>query len=260
MPARRSDRHRHRAAGADLKDEPYWPDLARVIDWAREGTASTIWSCLAAHAAVLHLDGIGRRPLPDKLFGVFACDVVASIHLMKGAEPRLRVPHSRYNDLPESALFSCGAYTKISTRSIAAGVDLFARQDKSLFLFFQGHPEYEAATLLREYRRDIVRYLRDEREHYPATPQGYFGKEATVLANAFRDLALHDRSVELAASFPMSAFAARLEGVSRQTATNIYANWIAYLNARRPQRLRSSAGVGRSSRGDRAIAADGSGR
>lgn len=40
---------------ASLVDEPYWSGLARVIDWAEHNTASTLWSCLAAHAAVLHL-------------------------------------------------------------------------------------------------------------------------------------------------------------------------------------------------------------
>src|SRR4051794_24237826 len=43
---------------ADLRDEPYWPELARLIDWARRATRSTLFSCLAAHAAALHLDGI----------------------------------------------------------------------------------------------------------------------------------------------------------------------------------------------------------
>jgi len=41
----------------NLKDEPYWATLSQVVDWARDYTASTIWSCLAAHAAVL-----GRIP------------------------------------------------------------------------------------------------------------------------------------------------------------------------------------------------------
>src|SRR5215471_8783135 len=40
-----------------LADEPYWGSLAAVLDWARANTASTVWSCLAAHAAVLHIDG-----------------------------------------------------------------------------------------------------------------------------------------------------------------------------------------------------------
>ena len=59
------------------------------------------------------------------------------------------------------ALADCGY--RILTRSAAAGVDMFARQDKSFHLFLQGHPEYEAKTLLREYRRDVGRYLRRER-------------------------------------------------------------------------------------------------
>ena len=36
-----------------LQDEPYWPALTQLVDWARENTASTVWSCLAAHAALL---------------------------------------------------------------------------------------------------------------------------------------------------------------------------------------------------------------
>src|SRR6202000_1633981 len=55
-----------------LQDEPYWASLSHLVDWAEIGTLSTMFSCLAAHAAVLHLDGIVRRPLARKLSGVFA--------------------------------------------------------------------------------------------------------------------------------------------------------------------------------------------
>jgi homoserine O-succinyltransferase/O-acetyltransferase len=51
---------------ASLAAEPYWPALTRLIDWAAENTRSTIFSCLAAHAAVLHLDGIRRVPIGQK--------------------------------------------------------------------------------------------------------------------------------------------------------------------------------------------------
>ena len=60
-----------------LRDEPYWDTLSRVVDWARVHTTSTIWSCLAAHAAVLHADGIERRRLKEKCFGVFDCQLAA---------------------------------------------------------------------------------------------------------------------------------------------------------------------------------------
>src|SRR5215831_16751970 len=29
-----------------LQDEPYWPELTSLIDWAEDNTISTIWSCL----------------------------------------------------------------------------------------------------------------------------------------------------------------------------------------------------------------------
>ena len=88
----------------NLKDEPYWATLSQVVDWARDYTASTIWSCLAAHAAVLHVDGVERRPLADKLFGVFDCEPAASHPMTSDAKSGLRVPHSRYNDLPEAGV------------------------------------------------------------------------------------------------------------------------------------------------------------
>ncbi len=61
---------------ASLADEPYWPSLTRLIDWAAGNTRSTIFSCLAAHAAVLHLDGIKRVRVAQKYSGIFGCTVV----------------------------------------------------------------------------------------------------------------------------------------------------------------------------------------
>ena len=91
-----------------LMDEPYWETLSKVVDWAKDHTASTIWSCLAAHAAVLHSDGIERRALKRKRFGVFDCRLAADHPMTKHFPEPLWVPHSRYNDLPEQALASCG--------------------------------------------------------------------------------------------------------------------------------------------------------
>jgi homoserine O-succinyltransferase/O-acetyltransferase len=234
-----------------LKDEPYWGTLTRLIDWAGECTGSTIWSCLAAHAAVLHADGIERIALPQKLFGVFDSDVVAAHQLTSGVK-RLRIPHSRYNDLSQRALSSCGY--QILSRSVSAGVDVFAKQGKSFFLFLQGHPEYEADTLLREYRRDAGRFLRGEREHYPAIPEGYFSIEAKAVANAFHEHALLARSEDLAADFPMEALEIGLESTWRPSAVGLYANWIAYLSARRLKASSLRAAAGQPSRRNRPLA------
>ena len=76
---------------ASLRNEPYWHWLAELIDWAEAHTVSAVWSCLAAHAAVLHLDGIGRHPLPDKCFGVYDCETAVGHPLTAGQATRRRL-------------------------------------------------------------------------------------------------------------------------------------------------------------------------
>jgi homoserine O-succinyltransferase len=226
---------------ANLRTEPYWAALTKVIDWADENTASAIWSCLAAHAAVLHIDGVERHSLADKRFGVFDCTHALRHPLLEGAGPQLRIPHSRWNDLREADLASCG-YVAL-TRSDVAGLDMFAKMRKSLFVFFQGHPEYETSTLLREYRRDVGRYLRGEKSDYPSIPQGYFHRYATSLLNAFREQTLGNRREDLLASFPMQSLEAALTNTWRSAAVPIYANWLSYLAAQRAIRQKSQTGM-----------------
>jgi len=218
----------------NLMDEPYWDTLSRIVDWARAHTASTIWSCLAAHAAVLHADGVERRPLKQKLFGIFDCQPAADHPMTHDVTTPFTVPHSRYNDLPERALKSAGY--RILSRSDAAGADIFAKQDGSFFLFFQGHPEYDADTLLREYRRDAARFLAGERDKYPALPLNYFNEETASLANVFRARALTDRRREMIADFPTSALETGLGNPWRRSAIGIYEKWAAYLKARKAER------------------------
>jgi homoserine O-succinyltransferase len=218
----------------NLADEPYWQTLSKVVDWAREHTASTIWSCLAAHAAVLHADGIQRRALQAKQFGVFDCQSVGSHPLLRDFPVPICVPHSRYNDLPERALQSCGY--SVLTRSAGAGVDMFAKLDRSFFLFFQGHPEYEADTLLREYRRDAARFLAGERDTYPALPLNYFSADAVAVAKNFRARALSERTAALIAEFPKSALEAGLSSLWRPAAIGIYEKWAAFLQARKAEK------------------------
>jgi homoserine O-succinyltransferase/O-acetyltransferase len=222
----------------DLKAEPYWGALARLIDWARQHTTSTIWSCLAAHAAVLQSDGITRRAFSRKLSGVFDCAPLAGHPILRGVALPLRVPHSRGNDLPERALKAAGY--RILTRSAATGVDMFARHERSFHLFLQGHPEYAADTLLREYRRDVGRYLRGERAHYPAMPQDYFGAEATERVEAFRERAMADRRGDLLRSFPMRSLESGLTNDWQPSAIAVYENWLGYLKGRKAERRPAS--------------------
>jgi homoserine O-succinyltransferase len=219
---------------SNLKDEPYWGSLARLVDWAEDRTHSTIWSCLAAHAAVLHLDGIERRPLDTKRFGVFECARVSDHPLTAIVPSTLRMPHSRWNDIPEDALHARGY--RVITRSNDAGVDAFMKQRKSLFVFFQGHPEYSADTLLLEYRRDVKRFLRGERETYPPMPQGYFDEGTTAALEVIRERAIVDRREERLADFPTD-LAAHVTNTWRPAAASIYRNWLRYLCVQKERRL-----------------------
>ena len=217
-----------------LINESYWPALARVLDWAEHNTYSTIWSCLAAHAAVLHIDGISRHRLRDKRFGLFECTRASDHLLMTGLAAPVMMPHSRWNDLAEDELLEAGYL--VLTRSPDAGVDAFVKQRRSLFILFQGHPEYEANTLLLEYRRDVGRYLREESDEYPTMPYGYFGSETVEALTELAQEALRDRREGLLANFPTSLASHTETWPWRTAAASVYTNWLSYLWAMK-QRL-----------------------
>lgn len=218
-----------------LMDEPYWPNLTRIVEWVKRNTYTSIWSCLAAHAAVLHLDGIARRRLGEKRFGLFDYERIVEHPLTAGIPERFSMPHSRWNDLPEDELTASGYH--ILTRSPRAGADLFAKQSTSLFLFFQGHPEYQPNTLLREYIRDVGRYLSRQCHTYPALPRGYFDRHTADALTVLRVRAMAHRSPDLLSEFPSALSTFRPSNPWHPSAARIYRNWLDYLCARKQQGL-----------------------
>jgi len=225
---------------AQLSDEPYWGNLSSLIDWADRSTISSVWSCLAAHAAVVHLDGIERRPLSEKLLGVFACRKASvgplARRLTNGIHNRPRFPHSRWNDVSCIAEAGLAERYNILTCSDEAGVDAFLRQGRSLFVCFQGHPEYEADTLLFEYRRDIRRFLAGQRTDYPAMPSGYFDEKSTAVLRRYRERALREPHEDMLNKFPTSMLAARTSNDWTTSAVALYRNWLSYMWEQRSQR------------------------
>jgi homoserine O-succinyltransferase len=210
-----------------LPEERYWREFTGLVEWAKTNTRSTIWSCLAAHAAVLHLDGIERQRLAQKCSGIYDCARVAADWLTSGLSRSIKVSHSRLNEVRENDLGPRGY--RILTRSEQAGVDIFARDFESRFIFFQGHPEYDDHSLQREYMRDIARFLTGEREQYPAVPASYFDAETEeVLAN-FEQHARTERKPEIAAELP--GLTLRPDVPSGGTATTIFRNWLDFLGA-----------------------------
>jgi homoserine O-succinyltransferase len=219
-------------AAPSLEEEPCWPALTRLVEWAEAHTASTIWSCLAAHVAVRHIDGIERRPLGGKLSGVFECTRVAEHPLVALVPPRWTTPHSRHNELPEAALSARGY--GILSRSPVAGADIFTKRCGSLFVFLQGHPEYDAGALGREYRRDVAQFLAGKRDDYPEMPMGYFPPEVAAAMVEFHDAALSGRDAGL---FEYFLSLPSMEASWRDAATGLYTAWLAQLAARRSRRF-----------------------
>jgi homoserine O-succinyltransferase len=213
-------------SAATLPEEPFWRELTEIVDWARSNTRSTIFSCLAAHAAVLHLDDIERRQLGTKCSGVQDCFKVSSHWLTRGLPSPVKVAHSRLNEVRASDLVRSGY--QLVTHSPDAGVDIFARQMGSHFIFFQGHPEYEALSLEREYLRDISRFLGRERDTYPAIPTGYFDTETEDRLGRFARLAKVERRPALSDALPERRL--RDETVTAAAAVDIFRNWLDHLS------------------------------
>ena len=204
---------------AKLDEEPYWPELATLIDWTRENTASTFWSCLAAHAAVLHLDGIERRRLPSKRSGAFTCESVGD-----ALPTSFVICHSRLNEVPKDALENAGYH--ILSQSAAGEVDAFMKSMPSRFLFLQGHPEYAALSLAREYRRDVERYLNGTKDDYPEMPENYFDAAAAIEFQKFRKHAQKLRAPSLMESFPDIYLRPDLSMKMEKSAAAIFAFWL----------------------------------
>ena len=210
---------------ATLPEEPFWRDLTDIVDWAKANTRSTIWSCLAAHAAVLHLDGIERQRLGTKCSGIYDCAKVTDNWLTANLPSPLRISHSRLNELRASDLTMKGY--QLLTQSREAGVDIFTKELRSQFVFFQGHPEYDALSLEREYLRDISRYLAGERGDYPAVPAGYFDAETETKLAHFARRASVERRPALSAELPGRTL--RTDIAAATEATVIFRNWLGYL-------------------------------
>jgi homoserine O-succinyltransferase len=224
----------------NLRDEPYWKSLTNVFDWAEAHTASTVLSCLAAHASVLHSDNIERNPLPEKQFGVFDYRRIAEHDLTDGLPSVVHFPHSRWNEV-RSADLSRHGY-QVLDESPDAGVNLFVKKKgRSLFVHFQGHPEYGTRTLLKEYRRDIRRFLKEERATYPSMPHGYFDGVAARFLSDFQKGAEAERTEETLEAFPEARLTETLKSTWHASASHTYRNWLNYLLANRSAEVSQSA-------------------
>ncbi|MEL7449676.1 MAG: homoserine O-succinyltransferase [Pseudomonadota bacterium] len=167
-----------------LADEAFWAPLIEVLDWAQHAVHSVLCSCLATHAVIEHLFGEVRVRLPEKMWGVFDHEVLDADHpLLAGLNPPVSAPHSHYFDMSAERLGALGV--KVLMRSATAGVHMATVHHGTQWVFFQGHPEYDRVSLMKEYQREVMRFAEGERG-YPPFPRHYFPAQSHAVLDAYR--------------------------------------------------------------------------
>ncbi len=208
----------------DMRKEAYWQSLTQVLAWVRLRKIPVLFSCLAAHAAVLHASGITRRRLPRKCSGVFQVTARMPHRLLHGAGDTPCTPHSRWNELPEEALLAAGY--RILTHAGAAGVDMFLGPEGDDTVFLNGHPEYDSGTLMKEYRRDVARFVRTEMAAHPDLPCVPMSPHLRACFDAARALAESGRGSEALALFPAVDDPCDAVPAWRGLATSVFGGWL----------------------------------
>jgi homoserine O-succinyltransferase len=207
-----------------LKDEPYWPEFVAMTDRLAGLGLPVMWSCLATHAAVLHLKGVERQRSPHKVSGVFEFSVSGD-HPLSGDLPgHLNAPHSRWNGLPLSDLKDSGA--QMISASAKVGADAFTFAEHPGFIFLQGHPEYDADTLVRECRRDLLRFAEGASACPPRPPIGLLRAETEHGLEALGQEARGMEPSELCARFDQLMSNQTLRQYWRRSAVNLYSAWL----------------------------------
>lgn len=145
----------------------YWTELCTIMEWSKTHVTSTFHICWGAQAGLYYHFGIKKRPLPEKLFGVFEHTVERrSSMLLRGFDDCFFVPHSRHTTIARADVEAV-PQLKILASSQEAGIYAIAT-DKGRQIFITGHSEYDAETLKLEYERD-------KRAGLPiAVPKNYF--------------------------------------------------------------------------------------
>ncbi|MBV5274675.1 MAG: homoserine O-succinyltransferase [Lamprocystis purpurea] len=212
--------------GPDLSTEPFWGPLIEVVDWAWNNVSSTLCSCLATHAVLQFRYGQRREPLGEKRWGVFPHRVVNRAHPLVGNVNTLfDVPHSRFNEISRAQFDAAGL--RVLVEGERAGVHLAVSADGIRQVLFQGHPEYDTISLLKEYKREVNRFAAGARRDYPPFPEGYF----TVQSQAILDEHAQRVRAALAAGrepprLPEDHIVFRLDNTWHDTAEGVIGNWM----------------------------------
>jgi len=210
----------------DITTEPFWRPLIEVIDWALEHDCATLCSCLATHAVLHHYHGKQRHELPQRQWGVYDHEILVPDHpLLDGLSPPVSAPHSHRYAVSRTDMEAAGLTVLID--STESGVHLAVGSDWRRLVLFQGHPEYDAVSLLKEYKREVLRFLTGNWQSYPPFPEHYLDESAMRRLDAYqRQVTECDFEQSTLPVFPEAELADRCINTWSQAGRVIYRNWL----------------------------------
>ena len=212
-------------ASPHLDEQPFWKPLTAVVEWAEDNVASILCSCLATHALVEHLHGIKREPLPAKRWGVYHHRLAELRHpLLRDINTRFDAPHSRHNDVSKAQLEASGL--TVLADGDESGVHLAVSRDQIRVVYFQGHPEYDVNSLLKEYKREVRRFAQGEIDAPPPYPENYFEPRTASLVDAFTQAVIEGADTTADGRRLEADLEARLHNTWGDTAKAIINNWL----------------------------------
>ena len=138
----------------EFEEVDYWAELCEIMEWSKTHIHSTMHICWGAQAGLYYHYGIPKKPLSEKLFGVYPhrADYPRSM-LLRGFDDVFYVPHSRHTTVERADIEACPEL-QILASSERAGVHIVCAHNKRRF-FVMGHAEYDPLTLDAEYKRDL---------------------------------------------------------------------------------------------------------
>jgi homoserine O-succinyltransferase len=213
-------------AQSDITKEPFWDSMLEVVDWAQENVSSVLCSCLASHALVKQFHGIERYKLPQKRWGVYSHRITQEAHpLTANINTRFDAPHSHVYEVNAKQLKDKNL--KVLAASEEADFHLATSEDGFRFVYFQGHPEYDAISLFKEYKREVGRFIEGTIETYPAFPEHTFSRQAAKILSEFRDEVLSSDSNDVSMSlFPEEQVLPHLDNTWSDTGKAVVNNWL----------------------------------
>ena len=136
-----------------FEDVDYWDELCRIMEWSKTNVHSTFHICWGAQAGLYYHYGIQKKPLSEKMFGVFkhTADYKRSI-LLRGFDDEFWVPHSRHTTVEREDIEIVPELRIIASSEEAGVYAIMNKEGRQIFI--TGHSEYDADTLNREYVRD----------------------------------------------------------------------------------------------------------